>query len=137
MRATKLVLLLSLFIFNSCRSKDPQANLLIGAWKLVGSKLVAETAWKISDPNFDQNVVFWEHGIISTGESSLFSGGWCNKAERYLVKERKVIFSFGEPGCIPLVDPQIPAEVTIVDLTQQLLVLQWGSLMLKLERVTL
>lgn len=135
MKAIKLVLLVGLFFFNSCRSNDPQANLLIGAWKLAGTKLVTETDWKDTGTSVAPTVIFGTYGILAIGESLLFSGGWCNKAERYVAKERKIVFSFGEPTCIPLVNPQIPAEATIVAISQQALVLEWGNLVLKFERI--
>lgn len=132
--AAKFSLLLGLLLLNACQPKDPQANLLIGAWKLVGSKLVFETDWTRTDPSSSTNVIFWDYGLISTGESMLFSGGWCNKVERYTAKEGKITFVFGEPHCIPLIDPKIPSEATIVDITQQLLIIEWGNRMLKFER---
>ncbi|GAB3794551.1 hypothetical protein GCM10028819_08590 [Spirosoma humi] len=134
MRATKLILLLGLLIFNACRSKDPQANLLPGAWKLIGTKSVTETDWKRYESSSAADVIFWEYGIMSTSEGMLFSGGWCNKAERYEARDGKIRFTFGEPTCIPLVAPQIPDEATIVDITPQSLILEWGNRMLKFER---
>lgn len=134
MNAIKFRLLLGLLLINSCQPKDPEANLLLGAWKLVESKSVSGKDWQRTDPSLATNVIFWDYGLISTGENTLFSGGWCNKAERYTAKEGKITFTYGEPNCIPLIPPQIPAEARIVDITQQLLILEWGSQMLKFER---
>lgn len=134
MNTAKFSLLLGLLLFNSCQPKDPQANLLLGAWKLVGLKSVSEKDWQRTDSDPATNVIFGDYGLISTGESMIFSGGWCNKAERYSAKEGKITFVFGEPHCIPLIDPKIPSEATIVDISQQLLIIAWGNQMLKFER---
>lgn len=136
MRTIKFALFLGIFALHSCKSADPQANQLSGSWTLVALKLDTDKDFNTNNINPAVNVIFGNYGIIYSGENNLyFSGGWCNKAERYLVKDGKIIFEFGKANCIPFVDPQIPAEATIIELTQQTLLIEWGKRTMKFERI--
>lgn len=136
MKNIKIALLLGAIALHACKATDPQANPLVGSWKLIALKWDADKDFKSSDLNPALTVIFGSNGVIYSGENNLpFPGGWCNKAERYSVEDEKIIFAFGKANCIPFVDPQIPVEATIVELTQQTLLIKWSGTTMKFDRI--
>ena len=133
MKSIRYIFLIGLSLLSACKLADPQANLLVGTWQETALRSKTDTDWKVIGQG--RTATFHRNGSITLSDKNVLSGGWCNAAERYTLKDSRISFQFGEPECIPFVNPNTPSYVTIVSLTTELLVIEWGQYLMKFERL--
>ena len=118
----------------SCKHEDIQSNKLIGSWNLASYKSEVDVTWQEVSINTKLNAIFKPNGTLGTNEVTPFGGGWCNVAEKYTLTDNLIHFEFGEAQCIPLIDPRVPSEAKIIELSGNVLLIQWGTRLLKFRR---
>jgi len=125
----------------SCNFKDAFVHPLSinDSWKLTEYKRSSDSSWQAV--NNSLTVRFKSNGDIKYGKDESYyglmflRGGWCNHAEKYTLKDGRIYFEFGKPGCIPIFDPNTPAYGHILKLTKQELVIEWWGESWKFTRI--
>ncbi len=112
-----------------CKSKDIGG--IVGTWKIVAYKTSNQTDWVNISDNYGQNTTtFYDSGVMLSSDNytSAFSGGWCNSAYKYKLLSNRIDLEFSKPGCIPLINPNLPNFATIVSLNNTELIIERAGL---------
>ena len=129
-----ILAIMYLSVLNSCKSNEPEANLLVGSWNLTSLKLESDSTWKEVNIGSQLNVIFKGNGSISSVTTNPIGGGWCNVAEKYTLNDKQLHFEFGEAHCIPFLDPKVPELAQIVEISEETLLIKWGNRLLTFVR---
>jgi hypothetical protein len=111
------------------------------SWRLAEYKRYPDSSWQAVNVNKSLTVRFKANGNIQYGNDESyygwmpFRGGWCNHAEKYTLKDGRIYFEFGEPGCIPFFAPNTPVYGHILKLTKEELVIDWWGESWKFIRI--
>ncbi|TAE28869.1 MAG: hypothetical protein EAZ91_14065 [Cytophagales bacterium] len=134
----KLVLFFVLaFILNACNLNNPEANRIVGTWIVDGATSSpgnTRNNFFMGFPAKGTDITFTRKETLTSTKEVFFSGGWCNWADRYSVKNDTIFLEYGKPGCIPLIPPKISSKVAILALDRNVLKIRYEGYDISLNR---
>ena len=130
-KITLFMAIVALYL-QACKPKYADGVLpqIVGTWELTESKPTADSMWKPLPYKLNMVVVFNKDGSLVASKDLYFpfTGGWCNTANQYSIKNNIMYLKFEEPGCIPLINPNFGNEVKIISFGDNELILERGGL---------
>lgn len=143
----KNIAILILFIvglwLQSCNFKETFVHpfSITDSWRLTEHQRYPDSSWNAINVNNSLIVRFKLDGNIQFDKEESYYGwipfqeGWCNRAEKYKLKDGRIYFGFGERRCVHIVAPNTPPYGHILKLTKQELVIEWWGQSWKFIRI--
>lgn len=118
----------------ACKTDDPQARLLVGRWEVFEYTYNNLVRKPDTTSAYRQQIEFVSDGSISV--NNVIGGSYCSLANRYVYKQSKLYFDYGDFNCVnAFADPPPPEFATVDELSATSLTIKFGPVTYRLKRI--